>query len=227
MPYREASPRLRVKICCIASLEEAERAIGAGADALGLVAAMPSGPGVISEAAIRAIAARVPPPVAAFLLTAKTSAEAIARDLKASGAGIVQVVQPIAQAEAALLRALLPPPIRIVQVVHVEDRGALSAIDRHGAHCDAFLLDSGRPNAAIPELGGTGRPHDWAISRDFVARSPLPVFLAGGLDAGNVGEAILAVNPYGLDLCSGVRTNGRLDTAKLRDFFRAVAAARA
>jgi phosphoribosylanthranilate isomerase len=86
----------------------------------------------------------------------------------------------------------------------------------------AFLLDSGRPSLPTPEYGGTGRTHDWAVSAEFVRRSPHPVFLAGGLSAANVSEAIRRVRPFGVDLCSGVRTDGHLDPGKLRAFVGAV-----
>ena len=88
------------------------------------------------------------------------------------------------------------------------------------AEVDALLLDSGNPKLAIKELGGTGRVHNWKLSRSIVEQSPVPVFLAGGLNPSNVKQAIDEVQPYGLDLCSGVRTNGRLDPAKLEAFFK-------
>jgi phosphoribosylanthranilate isomerase len=112
-----------------------------------------------------------------------------------------------------------------VQVIHVEDESAIGMIGRYAAHVDAFLLDSGRPGAAVAELGGTGRRHDWAISARFVAQSPVPVFLAGGLHPGNVGEAIAKVRPFGLDLCSGVRRGGALDIDLLAAFMAAVRSA--
>ncbi|HNL40150.1 MAG TPA: hypothetical protein PKH43_13465, partial [Saprospiraceae bacterium] len=89
---------------------------------------------------------------------------------------------------------------------------------------DALLLDSGNPNLAVKELGGTGRVHNWAISRRIVEQSGVPVFLAGGLRPDNVQAAVEAVQPWGLDLCSGVRTEGRLDEQKLAAFFAALAA---
>ncbi len=216
--------RTRIKICCIASHEEAELAIAAGADALGLVARMPSGPGPIPDDHIAAIAARIPPPVSTFLLTSEVTADAIAAHVRATRPTTVQIVAHIEPAESAKLAELLPD-VRRVQVVHVEDEGALARIDSYAPHVHAFLLDSGRPSAKVPELGGTGRAHDWSISAAFVKASPRPVFLAGGLSAANVGEAIRRVRPFGLDLCSGVRTNGRLDREKLRVFVAAAAAA--
>ncbi len=212
--------RTRIKICCITSREEAQMAIDAGADAVGLVARMPSGPGPISDEEIADIAAWVPPPVATFMLTAETTADAIAQHLDRTQPTTVQIVSHIEQAEAAKL-AVLQPGVRRVQVIHVEDQGALDLIPVYAPHVHAFLLDSGRPGADTPELGGTGRRHDWSISRAFVDASPLPVFLAGGLNADNVRQAVREVRPYGLDLCTGVRTNGRLDGVKLTAFMAA------
>ncbi len=213
--------RTRIKVCCIANVAEAALAIDHGADAIGLVAAMPSGPGPIADDLIAEIAASVPPPVAAFLLTSETSADAIADHVRRTGVSTVQIVTHIDARESAGL-AILLPTVRRVQVIHVEDDRSLDLIDLYAPHVHAFLLDSGRPSLAVPELGGTGRVHDWRISAAFVQRSPRPVFLAGGLSAANAAEAIAAVKPYGLDLCSGVRTNATLDPEKLGAFVRAV-----
>lgn len=214
--------RTRVKVCCIASQAEASAAIRAGADALGLVGPMPTGPGVIGDRDIAGICAWVPPPVATFLLTAETTAEGIAGHAAAVGASTVQIVQHIAPTEMARL-AERAPTVRRVQVIHVEGEDALAHISLYAPHTHAFLLDSGRPS--LQELGGTGRVHDWRISAAFVRASPIPVFLAGGLTAANVGAAIETVKPYGLDLCTGIRTDGHLDLAKLGAFMAAVRAA--
>lgn len=209
----------RIKICCIASPAEARLALACGADVLGLVAAMPSGPGPISDDAIAAIAASLPEDVLALLLTAETRADAIAGHVRRTGVKGVQIVSHIAPTEAAALAALLPGHERW-QVVHVEDEGALAMIASHAPHVTGFLLDSGRPSAG--ELGGTGRVHDWAISAAFVAASPVPVFLAGGLHPGNAAAAVAQVRPAGLDLCSGLRIDGRLDEGLARAFVAAV-----
>jgi phosphoribosylanthranilate isomerase len=213
--------RTRIKICCMASLEEAQLAIRAGADAVGLVGAMPSGPGAIDDPTIAAIAALVPPPIATFLLTSEVTAAAIARHVERTRPSTVQIVSHISTPEAAQLAELLPGTRR-VQVIHVEDERALNMIGGYAPYVHAYLLDSGRPNLGVPEFGGTGRIHDWRISAEFVRRSPHPVFLAGGLSPANVGEAIRRVRPFGVDLCSGVRTEGRLDSNKLRAFIEAV-----
>lgn len=196
-------------------------AIEAGADALGLVAEMPSGPGPISDAAIAAIIPSVPPPVSTFLLTSRTRASDIADHIALTRPTTVQIVSHIEEAESKHL-AKLVPHVKRVQVIHVEDASALDFIPLYEPYVHAFLLDSGRPNAAQVQLGGTGQTHDWEISRAFVEASPLPVFLAGGLKAENVGDAIAKVRPFGVDLCSGVRTDGKLDRTKLKRFVEAV-----
>ncbi|MGX9730586.1 phosphoribosylanthranilate isomerase [Janthinobacterium aestuarii] len=213
--------RTRIKICCIASIDEAQLAIAAGADALGLVAAMPTGPGPIPDARIAQIAAWTPPPVATFLLTSETTAQAIAEHVRATQPSTVQIVGHIDPGEVEKLARLLPH-VRRVQVIHVEGPEALDLIPAYAPHVHAFLLDSGRPGAAVPELGGTGRTHDWSVSARFVRASPRPVFLAGGLDANNVMEALRQVRPYGIDLCSRVRTDGQLDVMKLALLMAAV-----
>lgn len=213
--------RTRLKICCMASLEEAQLAIRAGADAVGFVGPMPSGPRSLDDRAIAGLAALIPPPIATFLLTSEVTAAGIAQHVARTRPSTIQIVSYIGRAEAAKLAELLPGTRR-VQVIHVEDARALSLIDEYAPHVHAFLLDSGRPSLAVPEYGGTGRVHDWDVSAEFVRRSPLPVFLAGGLTPANVGEAIRRVQPFGVDLCSGVRTEGRLDPGKLTAFVQAV-----
>jgi phosphoribosylanthranilate isomerase len=213
--------RTRIKVCCIADRQEAQMAIEAGADALGLVAEMPSGPGPISDAEIADIIPHVPPPVSTFLLTSRTRAADIADHIALTRPTTVQIVSHIEEAESRRL-AELAPHVQRVQVIHVENASALDLIPVYAPHVHAFLLDSGRPNANHVQLGGTGETHDWDISAAFVRASPLPAFLAGGLKPENVGAAIAKVRPFGVDLCSGVRTNGKLDPAKLKRFVKAV-----
>jgi phosphoribosylanthranilate isomerase len=210
--------RTRLKVCCIASPEEARLAIAHGADALGLVGQMPSGPGPIDDALIAEIARLTPPPVATFLLTSRTEPEDVVSHVLATGVNTVQLVDEVPDETYRLLRARAPR-VRIVQVLHVQDAGrggdVIGEARRIEAHVDALLLDSGRPNAAVKELGGTGRTHDWSVSARLVASVKRPVFLAGGIRPENIGEAVRAVRPFGIDLCSGVRVNGRLDAGKL------------
>ncbi len=211
----------RFKVCCIASVAEAQLAVDAGAAAVGLVSAMPSGPGPIDEALITQIAATVPPGVSAFLLTSLRDVDAIVAQQRRCRTDTIQLCDALQDGDHARLRAELTG-VRLVQVVHVEDERAVDEAQRVAPHVDAVLLDSGRPSAAVKELGGTGRRHDWAISRRVVETCGKPVYLAGGLNADNAAEAIAAVRPFGLDVCSGLRTAGRLDPQKLHAFADAV-----
>jgi phosphoribosylanthranilate isomerase len=216
----------RVKICCIMSVAEARLAVSAGASALGLVGPMPSGPGVIDDALIAEIAAVVPPPIATFLLTSETRADAVIDHLRRCGTNTVQLVDRVEAGAHAIIRRALPQ-VKIVQVLHVTDDDVVNEARALADAVDGFLLDSGNPKLAVKELGGTGRVHDWDLSRRIVEVVDRPVFLAGGLRADNVAEAVARVRPFGLDLCSSVRTQGRLDGEKLAAFFAAVNHARA
>lgn len=213
--------RTRVKVCCITSPGEARAAVAAGADALGFVGEMPSGPGPIPDTQAHEAAAACPPGVTPFLLTSRTEPEQIIDHAHVVGVRVVQLVRHLDAATHQAMREL-EPLIRIVQVVHIEDEDAIELARGYARTADALLLDSGAPNLTVAELGGTGRTHDWGVSRRIVHDCMLPVWLAGGLHAGNVGEAIEQVNPFGVDLCSGVRTAGRLDARKLSAFFAAV-----
>jgi phosphoribosylanthranilate isomerase len=218
--------RTRIKICCTQSEAEARLAIAHGADALGLVGTMPSGPGPIDDPLIKTIAARVPPPVATFLLTSETEPEAIIAHARRCRTNTLQLVDRVPDAAYRRLRAALPG-IKLVQVIHVGGDESVEEAIAAAAHADALLLDSGQPHATIKVLGGTGRVHDWALSRRIVETVACPVFLAGGLRADNVGAAIATVRPFGVDVCTGVRRadDYSLDPDKLQAFVTAVAAA--
>jgi phosphoribosylanthranilate isomerase len=213
--------RTRIKICCITSLEEAELAIRCGADALGLVGHMPSGPGVIDDDRARTIAGAVPTTVETFLLTSRETGPDIVDHVSYCGTTTVQIVRHIDVSEYAAIIARLPATRR-VQVIHVENEDAIELIRLYEPFVHAFLLDSGSPLKPTAILGGTGRAHDWQISAKIVKSTARPVFLAGGLNPDNVQEALRVVSPFGVDLCSGVRTNGKLDAEKLRRFVNQV-----
>ncbi len=211
----------RVKVCCISSEAEAALAVACGANALGLVGPMPSGPGIIDDTLAAQIAASTPPGVESFLLTSRTDATDILEHVGTVRPSVVQIVQHVDPGVYPLLMKAAPE-VKRVQVIHVEDAGALDLIGHYEPYVHAFLLDSGRPNAETVELGGTGRTHDWDVSRQFVAATLRPVFLAGGLQPDNVTDAIGRVSPFGVDLCSGVRTDGELDEGKLKAFINAI-----
>lgn len=212
---------VRVKICCIAGTAEARMAVAAGAAAVGLVSAMPSGPGVISEEEICRVAATIPPGVASFLLTSLQEPDAIVAQQRLCRATTLQLVDDLPAGALRHLRGELPR-IGLVQVIHVAGGEAVDEALAVAPEVDAILLDSGNRSLPVKELGGTGRVHDWTISRRVVdAVRPLPVYLAGGLNPGNVREAIETVQPFAVDVCSGVRTDGRLDPFKLDAFLKA------
>jgi phosphoribosylanthranilate isomerase len=206
-----------LKICCISSLEEAELAHSLGAHALGLVSEMPSGPGVISEELIAQIVSRVPPTCETFLLTCATDHGRLVAQQRRTQASVLQLVDDVPLSELQALRRELPTT-KIVQVLHVQNETILQKAKEIQPYVDGILLDSGNPTAAIPTLGGTGNVHDWNVSKKVCKQATVPVFLAGGIRADNVEQAMEQVQPDGLDLCSSLRTEGHLDTQKVQAF---------
>ncbi len=214
---------IRVKVCCVGSEEELRLAVEAGASAVGFVASFPGPEGVLSDDRIAQLAARTPPGVSRFLLTPHTTTSAIVQHVARTGVDVVQVCDHV---EPEVLEALRrASPVRLVAVVHATSPDAVPYAERAARWAHALLLDSGRPGASFDELGGTGKTHDWRVSARIVRRASIPVWLAGGLHAGNVGAAIRVVRPFGVDLCSSIRKDGRLDRARLGAFVAAVRAA--
>jgi phosphoribosylanthranilate isomerase len=211
----------RVKICCIGSVDEAALAVDCGASALGLVSHMPSGPGVISDDLIAEIAATVPPAVGTFLLTSRTTVGGIVEQQRFCRTNTIQICDHLTRGTHRELKDALPG-VSVVQVIHVTGPESIEEAAQVAPQVDAILLDSGNQKLAVKELGGTGRTHDWAFSGAIRERIAIPVFLAGGLTPENVAQAIDEVGPFGLDVCSGVRTGGKLDASKLKRFFAAV-----
>jgi phosphoribosylanthranilate isomerase len=212
----------RIKVCCISSIDEAWLAIRHGASALGLVSQMPSGPGVIADALIAEIAAAIPPGIASFLLTSRQDVDGIVEQQRRARVNAVQIVDRLEQGTYVELRERMPG-VAIVQVIHVHGEASVEEAMSVAPEVSAILLDSGNQRLAVKELGGTGRRHDWRISARIREAVPVPIFLAGGLNPENVAEAIAEVRPFGLDICSGLRTEGRLDEAKLERFVTAIA----
>jgi phosphoribosylanthranilate isomerase len=193
-------------------------AIEAGASALGFVSEMPSGPGVISEELISTIVPRIPPPIATFLLTSRRDAPGIVAQQRRTRANTIQLCDAMPPEAYAQLRAELPG-ISLVQVVHVTGEEALGVAVAVGGQVDAILLDTGNPTGPFKTLGGTGRTHDWTVSRRIREAVAVPVFLAGGLRPDNVAEAVRSVGPFAVDVCSGLRPGGLLNGSLLSRFF--------
>lgn len=212
---------IRIKICCISSVEEANLAIKYGADALGFVSAMPSGAGIIDEELIPQIVSHVPPPISTFLLTCSVKAEDIIPQILRCNTNTVQLVDRVKPEVYNKIRKELPW-IKIVQVIHINNKDSIEEAKAIAPFVDALLLDSGNQSLPIKELGGTGRVHDWSISKSICSLIDKPTFLAGGLNCDNVEEAIRAVHPFGVDVCSGLRTKGSLDEGKLKQFIASV-----
>jgi len=213
--------RPKVKVCCIASVEEAWLAIKYGASALGLVSEMPSGPGPIPEHLIAKIARALPPSVSSFLLTSKQEPSDIILQHRRCRTNVVQLVDRFKIGDYRKLREAMPG-VGLVQVIHVTGETALDEALAVSPHVNGILLDSGNPDLRVKQLGGTGRVHDWGLSRRIREKVKVPVFLAGGLGPDNVLEGLNQVQPFGVDVCNGVRTEDRLDEGKLSAFFQAV-----
>lgn len=213
--------KIKVKICCISSVEEAKLAIQYGAAALGLVGKMPSGPGIIDDELINTIAKTIPPPISSFLLTSETVAEDIIAHYRKVHTSTIQIVDALTDRQYDRIKQELPN-VKLVQVIHVINEQSIDEAIEISSHVDAILLDSGNPNLATKELGGTGRVHNWDLSKRIRESIDIPIFLAGGINKDNVRAAIDHVQPFGIDLCSSVRTNGKLDDKKLESFFNEV-----
>ena len=209
---------VKVKICCISSIEEARLAVAYGPAAIGLVGRMPSGPGIITDELIHAIAKTVPPPTHTFLLTSETTTDNIIEHHKKVNTTTIQIVDALSGREYHKIREAIPN-VQLVQVIHVLDEGSIKEAIEISEFVDAILLDSGNPNLPTKVLGGTGKTHNWDLSKKIREEISLPVFLAGGINKDNIKKAIEHVQPYGIDLCSSVRTNGQLDESKLEALF--------
>ncbi len=210
---------VKVKICCISSIEEAKLAIAYGAAAIGLVGRMPSGPGIITDELINAIAKTVPPPTHTFLLTSETTTDNIIEHHKKVNTTTIQIVDALSGREYHKIREAIPN-VQLVQVIHVLDEGSIKEAIEISEFVDAILLDSGNPNLPTKVLGGTGKIHNWDLSKKIREEISLPIFLAGGINKDNIKKAIEHVQPYGIDLCSSVRTSGQLDERKLEELFK-------
>jgi phosphoribosylanthranilate isomerase len=211
---------MHIKICCIETEEDRARALQDGVTSLGFVAEGLTPPYLVSIPRAATLREGLPRRIEAVLLTAETCAETLVSQARDMDADAIQLCRPVSPQTLAHLRTALPG-VRLIGVIHMGDPGGPDRAAAIAESVDIVLLDSG--SLQTSELGGTGRTHDWKESarvRDVVRGE---LWLAGGLRPDNVGAAITLVRPDGVDVCSGVRTNGRVDPAKVRAF---VAAAR-
>ncbi len=168
----------QVKICCISSYQEAVLAMRYGASALGLVGQMPSGPGIISDDKIKAISNKIPSQIETFLLTSQSSASKIIAHHQKVNTTTIQIVDALQKGTYQEIKDALPTT-KLVQVIHVLDENSIQEALKIAPQVDAILLDSGNPNLQIKQLGGTGRTHNWVISRAICEQVDTPVYLAG------------------------------------------------
>ena len=202
---------VRVKICGITSAADAIAAADAGADALGFIL-YPKSKRYVAPEKIRGLVENLPPYVQRVAVTVNAAPEEIAAMEKLAAFDVWQLH---GDETPEAVRALQPR--RLVKALHLPLGAGHPPAEAYAV--DALLLDT--PSA---EYGGTGKTFDWKLAAEFRARAPKPVILSGGLTPENVAEAIRVVQPYAVDVSSGVEADGvagKKDHAKLRDFIQA------
>ena len=208
---------VRAKICGITRLEDARLAIDLGAHALGFNFYEKS-PRCISPAEAWNILRKLPAlvcTVGVFVNWDAASVVALARALRLS---VVQLHGDESAAVAAACAKHLP----VIKAFRTDSGFPLAQLHRYSA-ASSFLLDAAPPTEGSSIYGGTGQLANWKLAA--TAARKFPVLLAGGLTPENVGEAIVAVRPYAVDVASGVESSpGIKDMDKVHAFIAAVRA---
>lgn len=194
---------MRVKICGIRRPEDALAAAQLGADAVGvLVGQVHPSTHFISAANARAILAMLPPFVSGVLVSHLSEPSELLALIDEVHPAAVQIHSPMAVDAVAQVRRL-HPGLTLIKAVHCEQGNAVALVERYAAVVDGVVADSSNPSTG--QVGGTGLTHDWTKTARLVQQSPTPVLLAGGLNPSNVQQAIATVNPWGVDVNSGVK----------------------
>ena len=197
---------IRVKICGITNLEDALAAAKFGADAVGFVL-YPNSPRYLKPAQAKLIIDQLPPFVTSVGVFANQPAEEIRRMMEECGFDLVQLQGDESPEFCWRLGS------RVVKAIRVKDHGSLKQMAEYSVR--AFVLDTYREN----QLGGTGKRFDWDLA--VQARSFGQIILAGGLTPENVQDAIRKVQPYGVDVSTGVeKYMGKKDHSKIENFIR-------
>src|SRR2546428_864557 len=208
---------VRIKVCGICSLEDALACSAAGVDALGFLCGVPvSVRSYIDPDAAGEIIRRLPPYVSSVLVTILSDAAQIQKMLDKTSVSALQLQGPIQPAAVESLRNG-NPHLKIIKAIHIIDESAVQEAQSWQPFADALLLDTKGEGA----LGGTGKTHNWKLSRRIAETLRIPVILAGGLSPDNVAQAIKTVRPFAVDVNSGV--GGHLpakDLVKVADFVR-------
>ncbi len=195
-----------VKICGVTRVEDAVAAARLGADWIGLNF-WPRSKRYVTLAAAAEIVAALPPAVVPVGVFVDPTADELRAAVRASGVRRAQLHgdEPPAFCTAA--------PVPVVKAIRVESSRSLAALAAY--EVDGFLLDA--PSAGY---GGSGTAFDWSLAAE--AARAAPIWLAGGLTPGNVGEAVRRVRPRGVDVASGVESSpGVKDLARMEAFIRA------
>jgi phosphoribosylanthranilate isomerase len=206
---------VRVKICGIKSIDEAWMAVDAGADAFGLiVGATHKTEDVLKPETAHYILKEAPPYISSVLVTHLTTAKEILAIYTKVPACHIQLQDNISIDEIDKLRKNLKH-VKLIKAIHVVRKDAVDAAKYFAPNVDALLLDS----KTRFRIGGTGKVHDWNISRDIVESIEIPIILAGGLTPENVVEAIKKVRPFGVDVNTGVKfPDGTKNPQLIKDF---------
>lgn len=214
-----------IQVAGIRNAAEADMVMECGVRYLGFPLRLPVNEEDLSESDAAAIIHAIRPPCCGVPITYQSVADEIAEFMAYLGARIVQLHGEISTEELTRLRCQCPD-LRIIKSLIIgkqNHRDLVATVRNLAPRVDAFITDTF--DAATGASGATGKTHDWGLSRDLVRVSPKPVILAGGLTADNVRQAILAVNPAGVDAHTGLEdASGGKDKGKVLAF---VAEARA
>lgn len=211
---------VKVQIAGVSSLEEARALERMGVDALGFTLRLPTGiHDGLTEAKARSIVAALPPFVSCVVITYADNARDAVELCRYVGATALQLHGAFATADLELVRAALPH-LKILRAVPINGPESIAKARELAKRVDALILDTYDPESG--RHGATGKVHDWHISRQIVEASRIPVILAGGLTPENVREAIATVQPWAVDVHTGVeRPDGHRDLEKMERFLRA------
>lgn len=197
----------RAKICGITNTTDRDTAIDAGAHALGFIVDVPvDTPREITPKKAAALIENTPPFVTTVLVTMHDTLEPALDLYNTTGADALQLHGDI---PLASIEDNTQP------LIYATDATNPDRITKIAPHVDALLIDSTSEDGA----GGTGTTHDWERTHELTAQLDTPVILAGGLTPANVADAITTVDPYAVDVATGVeRSGGTKDPEKVRSF---------
>ena len=205
---------VRVKICGITREEDLAVAVAAGADAVGFLVGVPSSPRNLTLERAEMLLKQVPIFVDSVVVTAPQNINGLVEICEGLKPTAIQI-HGKKNFVASEIRERIKDT-RLIKTIYVKASNLNGTFIEDLKTFDAVLLDSFTKG----QYGGTGRVHDWNLSRQIKeAVAPLPVILAGGLKPENVKEAILTVQPYAVDVASGVELRPAIkDHEKIRAF---------